>query len=64
MNVLKTMTRQSANATDKRGAQISAKKLIQMRNQGMLKNQQLLQQQALKPLYSTVQTIIKQLDSA
>ena len=30
----------------------------------MLKNQQLLQQQALKPLYSTVQSSIKNLDSA
>jgi hypothetical protein len=45
------MTRISNQGADKKHANLSAKKLIQMKNQGLIKNPQLIQQQALKPLY-------------
>lgn len=51
-NLLKTIVRQCQAATQNvRGANMSPKKLIQLHSQGMLKNQQLLQSQALKPLF-------------
>lgn len=59
-NALKTITRQVSQAGgNARGANLSAKKLIALRNQGMIKNQSLIQSQALKPLYQTVQTMLK-----
>lgn len=65
MNTLKTITRQVSQAGgNARGANLSAKKLIALRNQGMIKNQSLIQSQALKPLYQTVQTMLKQMDNA
>ena len=65
MNALKTITRQVSQAGgNARGANLSAKKLIALRNQGMIKNQSLIQSQALKPLYQTVQTMLKQMDNA
>jgi hypothetical protein len=39
MNLIKTISRQGAQAaSNARGANLSAKKLIQLRQQGMLKN--------------------------
>lgn len=59
-NALKTISRQGTQAAgNARGANLSPKKLIALRNQGMLKNQQLIQSQALKPLYQTVTNMIK-----
>ena len=63
VNALKAIARQGAQAAgNKMGTNLSPKKLIALRNQGMLKNQQLIQSQALKPLYQTVTSMIKQMD--